>query len=161
MHTLLWMNVMLNFMFMNFAELWTTVSKRKIQNENIWLHRESNQGPSLSSVAPLTIRLRWQFSKQLWKLWHHFGIPITFFYFSWILRYQGCRFKKNVHLVLPEAECCKTRHTVCSKSIWRQLQRQLSRLQDGWVQVSSLQDGWVQVSSLQDGWVQVTSLQDG
>ena len=45
MHPLLWMNVMLDFICMGFTELWGTGSKPKCQNENICLHRESNQRP--------------------------------------------------------------------------------------------------------------------
>ena len=36
---------MLDYIWIGFAELWATESKRKIQNENICLHRESNQRP--------------------------------------------------------------------------------------------------------------------
>ena len=43
MHLLLWMNVILGVICMGFAELWRTWSKWNIQNENVFLHRESNQ----------------------------------------------------------------------------------------------------------------------
>ena len=42
-HPLLWMNVMLDFICMIFAELWSTESKSKIQNYDVCLRRDSNQ----------------------------------------------------------------------------------------------------------------------
>ena len=42
MHILLLMKVVLHFISMCFAQLWGTGNWRKIQNENICLHRESN-----------------------------------------------------------------------------------------------------------------------
>ena len=44
MHLLLWMIVMFDSIFIGFAELSGTGNERKIHNENICLHRESNQG---------------------------------------------------------------------------------------------------------------------
>ena len=43
MHLLLWMNAMLDFICLNFAKLWGTGRERKIQHENICLHRDSRQ----------------------------------------------------------------------------------------------------------------------
>ena len=53
---LLWMNVMLDFICMVFIELWATGRKRKIQNENTCLRRESNQWPLPFQRAALTTR---------------------------------------------------------------------------------------------------------
>ena len=47
---LLWMNAILDFC-MVFAVLWATGSKWKIQNENIWLDRESNQAFPLLAIV--------------------------------------------------------------------------------------------------------------
>ena len=51
---LLWMNSMIDFNSIGFAKLWGIGSKRKIQNENILvcIHRESNQRPFVSKLAP-------------------------------------------------------------------------------------------------------------
>ena len=54
---LLWMNVILDFMCMVFAELLVTGSKRKIQNENMSFRRKSNQRPLAFQRAGLTTRL--------------------------------------------------------------------------------------------------------
>ena len=43
MHQLLSMIVMIDFIFMGYAELLATGSKGKVQNESICLHRELNQ----------------------------------------------------------------------------------------------------------------------
>ena len=51
------MNFMLYFIYMVFAEMWTTFRKRKIQNDNVCLRRESNQRPLTFQRAPLTTRL--------------------------------------------------------------------------------------------------------
>ena len=56
-HPLLWMNVMLDFMCMVYAELFKTGSKRTIQNKNVFLRRESNQRPLAFHRVPLTTRL--------------------------------------------------------------------------------------------------------
>ena len=42
-HPLPWMNVMLDCICMIFAELWSTKSKRKIQNDDVCVHRDSNR----------------------------------------------------------------------------------------------------------------------
>ena len=42
MHLLLWMNVMLDFISMIFAELRGMRNQRTNENENICLHRQSN-----------------------------------------------------------------------------------------------------------------------
>ena len=59
-HHLLWMNVMLDFICMIFAELWSTESKRKIQNDNVCLHRDSNQRPLALQRDTLTTQLSGQ-----------------------------------------------------------------------------------------------------
>ena len=65
---------MLDFICMGFAELWTTESKLKIQNENIGLHRQLNQRPiapqrgASNHSATLTV------TDMLLKLLHYFGI---------------------------------------------------------------------------------------
>ena len=56
-HPLLWMNVMLVFSCMVFAELLSTGYKLKIQNDNICLRRVSNQRPLAFQVFPLSTRL--------------------------------------------------------------------------------------------------------
>ena len=45
MHPILWMKFMLDFVCMGFAKLRGTGKKRKLQNEIICLHRESNHRP--------------------------------------------------------------------------------------------------------------------
>ena len=45
-HPSLLMNVMLDLIFMVFVELLSTGYKRKIQNDNVCLRRESNKRPS-------------------------------------------------------------------------------------------------------------------
>ena len=47
----------LDFMCMVFIELWATGRKRKIQNENMCLRRESNQWPLAFQRVALTTRL--------------------------------------------------------------------------------------------------------
>ena len=54
-HSLLWMNVMLDFICMVVAELWSTGSNRKIQNHKVCLRRESNQRPLAFQRVPLTM----------------------------------------------------------------------------------------------------------
>ena len=56
-HPLLWMNFMLDFICMVFAEMWTTFRMRNLQNDNFCLCRESNQRPFSFQRAPLTTRL--------------------------------------------------------------------------------------------------------
>ena len=78
---------MIDFIFMGFAELWATGRNRKNQNENIFIHRESNQVPSLSSVMPLTIRLRWQLTIIFLTAWttesvDHLSCMSYFSYFN-------------------------------------------------------------------------------
>ena len=57
MHSLLWMNVMLDLIRMVFAEMWTTFRKGKFQNDNVYLRWESNQRTLAFQRAPLTTRL--------------------------------------------------------------------------------------------------------
>ena len=45
------MNVMLDLIDIGIAEQWEAGSKQNIQNENISLHRESNQQPLLSDLV--------------------------------------------------------------------------------------------------------------
>ena len=59
-HPLLWMNVMLDFICMIFAELWSTESKRKLQNDHLCLRRDSNQRPLALQPDTLTTRLSGQ-----------------------------------------------------------------------------------------------------
>ena len=54
---LLWIYVMLDFICMVFAELSSTGYKRKIQNNNVCLRRESNQRPLAFQRVPLSMRL--------------------------------------------------------------------------------------------------------
>ena len=56
-HPLLWMNFMLDFMCMVFAELLSMGYKRKIQNDKVCLRRESNQRHLAFQRVPLTTRL--------------------------------------------------------------------------------------------------------
>ena len=56
-HQLLWMNVMLDFIYMVLAELLSTGYKRKIQNDNVCRRRESNQRPLAFQRVPLTTQL--------------------------------------------------------------------------------------------------------
>ena len=56
-HPLLWMNAMLDFICMVFAELLSTGYKRKIQNYNLCLRLESTQRPLAFQRVPLTTRL--------------------------------------------------------------------------------------------------------
>ena len=51
MHPLIRMHVMLDFICVIFVKLWVTGSKRKVQNQNIYLRRESNQRPFICSQA--------------------------------------------------------------------------------------------------------------
>ena len=51
------MNVMLDFICMGFVELLQTGIKREHKNENIYLHRESNQRPLAFQPNALTTRL--------------------------------------------------------------------------------------------------------
>ena len=62
MHPLLWMNVMLNFICMGFAELWAMGRKRKTQNENMFLQQESNQRPLAFQFYAITIRQQVSFN---------------------------------------------------------------------------------------------------
>ena len=55
-HPLLWMNVMLDFICMVFAELLSTRYKRKIQNNNVCLRRVSHQRPRAFQHFPLIAR---------------------------------------------------------------------------------------------------------
>ena len=58
-HPLLWMNVILDFICMVFAELLSTGYKRisKIQNYVVCLRRESNQRPLTLQRVPLTMAI--------------------------------------------------------------------------------------------------------
>ena len=56
-HPLLWMNVMLGFICLVFAELLSTGYNRKIQNDNVCPRRESNHRPLAFQRVPLTTRL--------------------------------------------------------------------------------------------------------
>ena len=70
-HPLLWMNVMLDFICMVFAELLSTGYKRKIQNDKVCLRRESNQRPLAIQRVPLTTRLSGLLTTDMWiKLLH-------------------------------------------------------------------------------------------
>ena len=56
-HPLLWINVMLDFICVGFAELSATGIKRKIQNETMCLRGESNLRPIAFRRVNLTTRL--------------------------------------------------------------------------------------------------------
>ena len=68
LHPLLLMNIILDFIFIGFAELWATGSKRKTQNENICIRRESNQRPLAFQRTALTTRLSGQFTETFYTI---------------------------------------------------------------------------------------------
>ena len=89
MHLLLLMNVVLHFISMSFAQLWETGNWRKIQNENICLHRESNlrllafQSGALDHLAMMTAIDLWFKLLHYSNLWIY-STQLTMHVLNWL-----------------------------------------------------------------------------
>ena len=73
---LLWMNVMLDFIWIGFVELWETRRKWNIHNENVRLQRESNQQPIAFQTGALDRPVTLTDDKLYLKVLHYYGIWI-------------------------------------------------------------------------------------
>ena len=123
-HPLLWMNVVLDFICMIFAEPWSTKRKRKIQNDDVCLRRDSNQRALALQCDTLTTRLSGQITTCYQNLYSTFRsiLQEICVVCKWYIENQNKRTLFTYSFVIDtiqiRVDLYKRRNLLCLKCQW-------------------------------------------